>query len=400
MRVFMTLNCQKFFALGLAACVLAAGVADAQGPPPPDAMPYPSQPATPLSQDQLDALLAPIALYPDQLLSQVLIASTYPLEVVEAARFVQQNPGLEADALDQALAGKNWDPSVQSLAAFPQVLAMMNDKLDWTQQVGDAFLANQEQVMQTVQSLRARAQAAGNLQSNEQQRVIEQDRSIVIEPAQPQFVYVPVYNPLVIYGPWWAPAYRPWYWYPPPVYGYPPLGPAFGVGIVWGTAWAVSYNHWGWARPNWHGGTINVNVSNNYFFNRPQYRDRYQGGTWQHFPEHRRGVAYRDVNVQNQYVRTNNAGVQSREAYRGRDVSRPTAQPVPGAAQRPATFERAPVGSAQRPTERPATMDRPSPTTPANAMVRPSPSPSAGIPTRSAPTFNPNLLLPGSNGAA
>ena len=138
---------------------------------------------------------------------------------------------------------------------------MMNDKLDWTQQVGDAFLANQEQVMQTVQSLRARAQAAGNLQSNEQQRIIEQDRSIVIEPAQPQFVYVPVYNPLVIYGPWWAPAYRPWYWYPPPVYGYPPLGPAFGVGIVWGTAWAVSYNHWGWARPNWHGGTINVNVN-------------------------------------------------------------------------------------------------------------------------------------------
>ena len=129
MRVFMTLNCQKFFALGLAACVLAAGVADAQGPPPPDAMPYPSQPATPLSQDQLDALLAPIALYPDQLLSQVLIASTYPLEVVEAARFVQQNPGLKADALDQALAGKNWDPSVQSLAAFPQVLAMMNDKI-------------------------------------------------------------------------------------------------------------------------------------------------------------------------------------------------------------------------------------------------------------------------------
>src|SRR5438876_808081 len=307
----------------------------------------------PLPQDQLDALLAPIALYPDQLLSQELIASTYPLEVVEAARFVQQNPGLKADALDQALAGKNWDPSVQSLAAFPQVLAMMNDKLDWTQQLGDAFLTNQEQVMQTVQSLRARAQAAGNLQSNEQQRIIEQDRSIVIEPAQPQFVYVPVYNPLVIYGPWWALAYRPWYWYPPPVYGYPPLGPAFGVGIVWGTAWAVSYNHWGWARPNWHGGTINVNVSNNYFFNRPQYRDRYQGGTWQHFPEHRRGVAYRDVNVQNQYVRTNNAGVQTREAYRGRDVSRPTAQPVPGAAQRPATFERAPVGSAQRPTERP-----------------------------------------------
>src|SRR5438552_3664244 len=199
MRVFMTLNCQKFFALVLAACVLAAGVADAQGPPPPDAMPYPSQPATLLSQDQLDSLLAPIALYPDQLLSQVLMASTYPLDVVEAARFVQQNPGLKGEALDQALATKTWDPSVQSLAAFPQVLAMMNDKLEWTQQLGDAFLANEAQVMGTVQSLRARAQAAGNLQNTPQQKVIVQERTIIIEPAQPQVVYVPVYNPTVIY---------------------------------------------------------------------------------------------------------------------------------------------------------------------------------------------------------
>src|SRR6516165_7606787 len=239
----MIASLQKLFALVFAVSTLVPAAVEAQGPPPADAMPYPSQPATALSQEQLDALLAPIALYPDQLLSQVLMASTYPLEVVEAARFVQQNPGLKGEALDQALAGKIWDPSVQSLAAFPQVLAMMNDKLDWTQQLGDAFLANQEQVMQTVQSLRARAQAAGNLQSTEQQRVIVQERTIIIEPAQPQVVYVPVYNPLVVYGTWWAPAYRPWFWYPPPIYGYPPLGTVFGVGIVWGAAWAVSYNH-------------------------------------------------------------------------------------------------------------------------------------------------------------
>ena len=390
----MIVSLQKLVALVFAVFVLVPASVDAQGPPPANAMPYPSQPATALSQEQLDALLAPIALYPDQLLSQVLMASTYPLEVVEAARFVQQNPGLKGEALDQALAGKIWDPSVQSLAAFPQVLAMMNDKLDWTQQLGDAFLANQEQVMQTVQSLRARAQAAGNLQSTEQQRVIVQERTIIIEPAQPQVVYVPVYNPLVIYGPWWAPAYQPWYWYPPPIYGYPPVGPAFGVGIVWGTAWAVSYNHWGWCQPNWRGGTINVNVTNNYFFNsRPQYRDRYAAGTWQHLPEHRRGVAYRDVNVQNRYVRTNNAGVQTREAYRGRDVSRPVQPAAGGGMQRPVTADR-PAASpeqrpGQRPGDRPATMDRPS-AGPSNSMVRPSPTApvATNLQSRPTPTYN------------
>ena len=365
----MTLRVQKLFAIVLACCVLTPAWVTAQGPPPPGAIPAPpSQPAPMLPQDQLDALLAPIALYPDQLLSQVLMASTYPLEVVEAARFVQQNPGLRGDALDQALQGKNWDPSVQSLAAFPQVLAMMNDKLDWTQQLGDAFLANQQQVMQTVQSLRARAQAAGNLQSTEQQRVVVQERVIVIEPAQPQVVYVPVYNPLVVYGTWWAPAYRPWFWYPPPIYGYPPLGTVFGVGIVWGAAWAVSYNHWGWCSPNWRGNTINVNVTHNYFFNRPQYRDRYQGGTWVHLPEHRRGVAYRDANVQSRYVRTNNAGVQTREAYRGRETS-PSASPAAGA--RPGGVDRSATGAPQRSAERPS---------PGNTMVRPAPTPSPAQP--------------------
>lgn len=404
----MSLRLHKLLALILALGILATAGVDAQGPPPPGAIPAPpTQPAPLLPQDQLDALLAPIALYPDQLLSQVLMASTYPLEVVEAARFVQQNPGLRGEALDQALQGKNWDPSVQSLAAFPQVLAMMNDKLEWTQQLGDAFLANQQQVMQTVQSLRARAQAAGNLQNTEQQRVIVQDRAIVIEPAQPQVVYVPVYNPLVIYGPWWAPAYRPWFWYPPPIYGYPPLASAFGVGIVWGAAWAVSFNHWGWCHPNWHGGSINVNVTNNYFFNRPQYRDRYAGGTWQHLPEHRRGVAYRDVSVQNRYVRTNSAGVQTREAYRGRDVSQAMPTPTPGA-QRPGSFDRSATAGAQRPG---ATMERPSPGGATNAMVRPTPTttPSVSAPanmqsrpspmpssvqSRPSPAFNANQSQP------
>src|SRR6202171_1756049 len=185
--------------------------------------------AAPLPQGELDALLAPIALYPDELLAQVLMASTYPLEIVMATRFVQQNPSLAGDALDQALRDQNWDPSVLSLTAYPQVLVMMNDKLDWTQRLGDAFLANQQQVMDTVQALRSRAQAAGNLQNTPQQTVMDQGGFIDIEPAQPEYVYVPVYDPRVIYGPWSDPVYQPDYWYPPSIYGYPDLSAGIGV---------------------------------------------------------------------------------------------------------------------------------------------------------------------------
>jgi hypothetical protein len=369
---------QRCFVLAVALFALPTWLS---AQPAPMSAAQPSVSAQPLPQDQLDALLAPIALYPDQLLSQILIASTYPLDVVEAARFVQLNPDLKGDALNKAIENKPWDPSVLSLTAFPQVLAMMNDKLEWTQQLGDAFLANEGQVMQTAQSLRARAQAAGNLQSNEQQKVIVQEKTIIIEPAQPQFVYVPVYNPTVIYGPWWVPAYRPWFWYPPPIYGYPPIGPAFSVGFVWGSAWAVSSSHWGWANPNWRGGNININVTNNYFINRPQYNNRYQSGTWQHNADQRRGVAYRDANVQNRY-RPSSPGAQTREAYRGRDAprsasvqadtsrQRPTGQPGAGGSQRPTTTDRpASASSGAAPATRPgsvnngaSTMTRPTPT--------------------------------------
>ena len=386
----MTLPSKHWIAFVLALCVLAPAQSFAQNSPAPPAN---AVPAVVLPQDQLDALLAPIALYPDQLLSQVLMASTYPLDVVAAARFVQQNPGLQGEALNQALADKPWDPSVLSLTAFPQVLAMMNDKLEWTQQLGDAFLANEPQVMQTVQSLRSRAQAAGNLQSTPQQTVVVQDRVIVIEPAQPQYVYVPVYNPTVVYGPWWVPAYRPWYWYPPSIYGYPPMGSAFAAGIVWGSAWTVSANHWGWAHPNWRSGTINVNVNNNYFLSRPQYGNRYQNGTWQHSPEQRRGVAYRDPTVQNRY-RPTTSSVQTREAYRGREnaTTRPVNTSAGGAGmQRQATTQSAP-----------ATMNRQSIAgAPAGAgavnqgrSVDRGTVPNSASMTRSAPTYNPAQSRP------
>ncbi|MDH4059559.1 MAG: DUF3300 domain-containing protein, partial [Aquincola sp.] len=158
----MTRHLQRTFAFLFALACLAPIAAQSQTAPT----------ATTYSQDLLDSLLAPVALYPDELLAQVLMASTYPLDVVAATRFVQANRGLKGDALAQAIEGKNWDPSVVSLTGFPQVLEMMNDKLDWMQQLGDAFLADEAAVLRTVQGLRAKAQAAGNLKSTEQQKVV------------------------------------------------------------------------------------------------------------------------------------------------------------------------------------------------------------------------------------
>jgi uncharacterized membrane protein YgcG len=366
--------------------VVAAAVPAQSVPPPNTPPPVAARKSVAPSQDLLDSLLAPIALYPDELLSQILMASTYPLEVVEAARFVNANPNLKGPALDDAMKDKTWDASVLSLAAFPQVLDMMNDKLDWTQRLGDAFLGNEAAVMQTVQGLRFRAQQAGNLQSTEQQRVVVQEKYIVIEPARPQFVYIPVYNPTVIFGPWWAPAYRPWYWYPPPIWGYPPRPPNWGyaTGFFWGVSWGITANNWGWAQPNWRGNNININVNNNnVWVNRPAYHNQYQNnGNWNHNIEHRKGVAYRDTTTGNKYRPTNNAGVQTREDYRGRDnVARPTSptssnltRPAPGTVDRPTSSTKEsmtrPVPAANNNMKR----------TPSQAVPSTRPSPSGSNP--------------------
>jgi hypothetical protein len=306
-----------------------------------------------LPQDQLDALLAPIALYPDELLAQVLMASTYPLEVVEAARFVQQNSGLTGAALDEALLTKRWDPSVQSLAAFPQVLAMMSDRLEWTQQLGNAFLANRQQVMDTVQALRARAEAVGTLQNSDQQRVYTEDQSIVIQPVQPDYVYVPVYDPQIVYGPWWIASYQPFFWYPPAFFGYPVYQTS--TIIVWGKPCHVNSNHWGWAHPVWRAGRIDVTAARNDFFNRSRYRNVYRGtASWQHAPEHRRGVAYGSALVRDRYVNAQGRGPGPRRELRApantasgpqRAVPRTLAapQPAPGYRQVPPDARVAPV---------------------------------------------------------
>src|SRR3989475_1062829 len=166
------------------------------------------------TQQELDQMLAPIALYPDSLLSQIFMASTYPLEVVEAARWSRANPGLKGEEAANAVEQKDWDASVKSLTAFPQVLTMMDQQLEWTARLGDVFIAQEPQVMETVQSLRQKAYAAGNLRSTERAYVVQQGDAYAIEPASPEVVYVPYYDPRVAYGSWWWPAYPPVYWAP------------------------------------------------------------------------------------------------------------------------------------------------------------------------------------------
>ena len=225
------------------------------------------QQAAKLTQAQLEALVAPIALYPDALVSQVLMASTYPLEVAEASNWIKSNANLKGDALNKALQQQNWDASVKSLVSFPPVLEMMGSQLSWTQQLGNAVLAQQSDAMNAIQVLRAKAKKAGTLESNSQQTVSTQgsgsSQTIIIEPANPQVVYVPSYNPTVVYGPWAYPAYPPYAYYPP---GYV-AGTAllsFGVGMAVGAAlWGGC--HWG---GGYGGGSLTVNNNNFNNFNK------------------------------------------------------------------------------------------------------------------------------------
>lgn len=281
------------------------------------------------SQAELDQLLAPIALYPDPLLSQVLMAATYPLEVVQAARFSQQNPSLRGDALAQAVEGQPWDPSIKSLVEFPSVLAMMDDQLGWTQKLGDAFLAQQDAVMDTVQSLRAKAQAAGTLQSNQHQSVMMQDGAIDIEPAAPDVVYVPYYNPAVVYGGWWWPDYPPMVWAPPAGYWWSPTyGNVIATGIAFGVGVALIDSIFFDARPEWR--------EHHFLVNRRDVGNRPRGAPviWTHSPEHRVGVTYRDVPTRNRFQPPPNGNV-NRDAYRGHVAvpSASAAHPAPAIRQ-------------------------------------------------------------------
>jgi len=299
-------------------------------------------------QEELDQILAPIALYPDELLAQVFMASTYPLEIVEADRFVKANSKLKGDELTKALEAKNWDPSVKSLVNFPSVLAMMSEKLEWTQKLGDSFLSQQKEVMATVQKLREKAYAQGNLKTTNEQKVVVQEKTIVIEPSNPQVVYVPSYNPTVVYGAWPYPAYPPYYYYPP---GYV-AGAAFSfaAGVAIGAAWGYA-----WGGCNWRGGDVDINVNRNTNINNNIDRGKYQNkvtggqggqGKWQHNPEHRKGVSYRDQNTRQQYGQSR-PGAENRQSYRGQ---------TPDTRDRAGTRDGAGRDAAGR--DRPSTADR------------------------------------------
>jgi hypothetical protein len=304
----------------LPALVIGQTTPPAAKPPPIAASAPASSPSAPkaFSTEQLEQLVAPIALYPDSLLSQVLMAATYPADVAEAAKWSKANKDMKGDAAVQAVQNQPWDPSVMSLAAFPQVLQPMGDQPDWVQNLGDAFLASSKDVLDAVQRLRAKAQTAGNLKSNEQQKVIVEETApqqtvIKIEPAQPDVVYVPAYDPTIVYGPWPYPYYPPYYWPPYPYY-YPGYYPgAFAAGVFWGAA--IGSILWGGC--NWGGGDINIDVDRFNRVNHNRQIDRSQN-KFQHNAANRKGVPYRDQASRDKYGR-GVGGAEARSNFRGRD---------------------------------------------------------------------------------
>jgi hypothetical protein len=312
-----------------------------------------AQSETTFSREQLDQMMAPVALYPDSLLAQVLMASTYPGDVADAVAWSKAHKDAKGEEAVRQVANQPWDPSVQSLVAFPQLLAVLGQDPAWVQKMGDAFLAQPDAVMDSVQRLRRQAEAAGNLKSNEQQTVKTESRppdapasttttvqpaqqTIVIEPADPEVVYVPSYNPTTVYGTWAYPSYPPYY-YPPPAYYYP--GGAllsFGIGVAVGGAL--------WGDCDWWGGDVDIDVDryNNINTNRQINRSE---NTWRHNSANRDGVPYRDRASREQYGRQLD-GAGQRDNFRGHDPAR--------AADR----ERARQSMSQRGFEAPATSNR------------------------------------------
>jgi hypothetical protein len=321
-----------------------------------------------LKPAELDQLVAPIALYPDPLLSEVLIASTYPLEVVQADRWAKSNSSLKGEALTAALAKQGWDDSVKALAQVPNVLTMMADQLDWTQKLGDAVLAQQPELMDAIQRLRGRAQANGKLQSTKELTVTAKSAApaqggggqaqegqapaqyIVIEPTSPTEMYVPYYDPAVVYGAWPYPDYSPYYFPPPPGYY---AGGAIAAGIAFGSAVAIGHAIWGncdWGRRNINVANRNVNINNLDRSNINNFNK------WEHNADHRHGVKYNNADVRQKFAKNDiQAGKGARQDFRGKDgqkvidSARPGAGNRPGAGDRPGGEDRDRSGAGDRP---------------------------------------------------
>jgi len=287
----------------------------AQQPPP---LPPPGQA---LSPDQLDGLVAPIALYPDELVSQILVASTYPLELVEAWQWLQRNPGLTGPALTQAAQQQNWDPSIQALVVFPDLVKRLNQDVTWLTNLGNAFLAQQPEVMDAIQQMRFKAQQAGKLSSTNQQRVSTSDESgqpiIDIEPANPQMIYLPNYDPGYFWGPSLYYPYANWF-YPPYVGGaYWGFGLGISMGFYFGGGWG-GWGGWGW-HPGWGNRSI---VVNNNFIHRNNFNAGRNGSlsgssAWSHDASHRQGVPYANSAVSSRYGGNVRQNLQTRGSSNG-----------------------------------------------------------------------------------
>src|SRR5689334_10964726 len=301
----------------------------------------PASSAQLLKPQELDQLVAPIALYPDNLLAQILMASAYPLDIVQAERWLKSHKNLKGDQLKAAIAKEDWDDSVKSLIATPDVLAMMSDKLDWTEKLGDAVVDQQPDVMDAIQRLRAKAQANNKLTSTKQQTVtvdqVQGKQVIAIAPTDPDTVYVPYIDPAVVYGAWPYPDYPPYYWPPPPYIGYGLLatGLAFGAGYALGNWWSGGY--WG-GNINWSGGGNNINISPP--GNRPAHPISGAGNRWQPRVDHRQSAG-------------NRGGQRDFRGNRGQQVLNPGGRPGnrPGADNRPGNRP----GADNRPGNRPNT---------------------------------------------
>lgn len=263
-----------------------------------------AQPA-PFSEAELDQMLAPVALYPDTVLSHVLIAATYPLEVVQAARWSRHNPSMRGEEAVAAVERQNWDPSVKALVAFPELLARMDEDLEWTQRLGDAFLMQEEEVVDTVQYLRSEAYAQGHLKSNDHVRVVRETQYIYIEPARTQVVYVPYYDPRVVYTRWRWSSHPPVYWHHPPAY-------RSSVVFYWGPAYRVApsfyFSSFHWSRRQ----VVSVHHHHHHYHRHVHTHRHFSSGRdiarhssarhWQHNPTHRRGVSYRPGTDQRRFV--------------------------------------------------------------------------------------------------
>src|SRR6266446_810176 len=324
----------------------------ADNPPAPSSSAQPTSQQPPsaelLKPEQLEALVAPIALYPDELLANVLAASTYPLEIVQSDRWLKERKSLKGDALKKEVDKQSWDDSIKALASTAEVLTMMSDKLEWTKNLGDAFLAQQPDVMDAIQRLRTKAYDNKKLVTTKQQKVRVQTQEnkqvVVIEPAEPGTMYVPYYEPATVYGTW------PYADYPPYYFGYPPYIGAgvIAAGLAFGAGWAIGRwgNYWG-GGCNWGNRNLYINHYN---------RTNNIGNNWQHNPAHRQGVRYSNAGVAQKFGNNNlKVGASNRMDFRGRDGQ----QVVRPGQDRPGGGDRVGDRAGDRGGDRAASRDRP-----------------------------------------